>query len=99
MIRDIRNQATELTKSIDSFVNDVSQKIEKEEKKLSEKMKEYALIDEKEKKVVELQERVKKERLLIEKEKEASRTRQKQLDIKENKLQENIKKVNELLEM
>lgn len=99
ILQDIRSKATELTKMIDDFVSEVSKDIDEKEAILTNKMKEYATLGEREKKLVLQEESFDKERALLKKEQEVLSEKQRKLELKEQDLERKIQKVNELMHL
>ena len=97
-LRDIRSQASTLTKMVDEFVAFVESDNAEKNALLNKKMKLLATLEEREKNLSSAEEGMKKERMLISKEQEALSTRQKQIEVKEQDLNKKIKRVNELLQ-
>lgn len=99
ILQDIRSLATKLTKEVDDFVAEAERDIQEKENVLDKKIKQYAVLKEKEKQLRHIEEGIKKERTLLEKEKSDLGDKQRLLKIKEDKLNEKIRKVNEVLSL
>ena len=99
VLDDIRQKAVELTKSVDGFVQEAESRLNKREEELDEKIKEMAVLEEKDKRLHAMKEGLEKERRLLEKEKEASRLKKKGLDLREVNLKKKIEQVNSLMQV
>lgn len=97
MMGDIRVKVADVTKLLDDLVIFVEDRIKTREADLDEKIKEYKILVEKQKKFEDYRESVEKRERLLEKQKKKLRVKQQALDRKEDKLQQKLQKVEELL--
>lgn len=93
MKQEIRKKIAEMSKYVDSWIDEVEKEVQDRKDELSAKAKELALIQAREKKVEEMESGMAKERDLIEKEKKANRVRTEQLDIKEREIENKIQRI------
>lgn len=98
-LQEIRSKANELTKMIDDFVVSVSKDLNEKEAVITNKIKEYATLGEREKKLSLQEESFAKERVLLKKEQDALNEKQRKLELKEQDLDKKIKKINDLMQL
>jgi hypothetical protein len=94
---DIKEQAKQLVKYIDNFVVEAQEVVSVQDAAYRKKMKEIAVLKEREKKVKDAEEGMAKERALLEKEKANLRERNKSIEIEEKKLEEKAEKIQRVL--
>ena len=96
-LQEIRMRANELTKMVDNFVAEAEKDLNERKAILDKKIKEYALLNEREKNIAHQEEGVSKDRVLLKKEQDALNEKQKRLELKEQELDKKIQRVNELM--
>ena len=99
MLQEIRTKANDLTKMVDSFVIKFDKDLSEKEATLTNKMKQYNMLGERERKIVEQEQGIVRERALLKKEQDAQNEKQRRLELKERDLDSKIKKVNELMQL
>jgi len=97
LIKEIRNKLAELMKQADETVVLIESKIKERENELDEKIREYAILKEREKKLNDYQNNLKKQETLVNLQKEANREKQIALEKKERELESTLQRVKGLL--
>ena len=98
-LQEIRTKANDLMKMVDLFVIEVGTDLNEKDAILTNKMKQYAMLGEREKKVSEQEQGVAKERILLKKEQDALGEARHRIELKEKDLDDKVKKVNELMRL
>lgn len=96
-VKEIRQKLADVVKEADEFVNLVETRIKARENELTEKMRKYEVLKEREKKLDEYKEELEKRERLVKKEKEGLRDKQKALSKKEEQLQQKLERVQNIL--
>ena len=96
-IKQIRNELADLMKKADEFVLLVENRIKARENELTEQMRKFEVLKEKEKKLNEFEENLKNKEKLLSKEKSGLRDKQIVLDKREQELQSKLERVKNLL--
>ena len=96
-VKQIRNELADLMKKADEFVVSVEERIKARENELTEQMRRFEVLKEKEKKLAEYEEELKQKETLVIKEKHGLRDKQTVLDKKEAELQSKLERVKNLL--
>ena len=96
-VKQIRNELADLMKKADEFVVLVENRIKARENELTEQIRKFEILKEKEKKLAEYETELKQRENLINKEKQGLRDKQIVLDKKEQELQSKLERVKSLL--
>lgn len=96
-VKQIRNELSDLMKKADEFVVLVETRIKGRENELTEQMRKFEILKEKEKKLTEYETELKKRESLINTEKQGLRDKQIVLAKKEEELQSKLERVKNLL--
>ena len=96
-VKQIRNELADLMKKADEFVVLVENRIKARKNELTEQIRKFEILKEKEKKLAEYETELKQRENLINKEKQGLRDKQIVLDKKEQELQSKLERVKSLL--